>query len=313
MPITKTDEFNRILEAQQNLVAGYDPSAQFNIIEDMMFQETEWAGILRSTVLMSLTSGGIKPKVLEAFKRDFLQVYGYHHLPLLINLQSLGLLVKSPPTTPLPFPSLRKPLRLVVDDVDDGAPNDISYVYSGFAPVSVRLVQCATQKNAVVSPAAADITAELDGRGRKELPRAHPLVGWKGFEDVLNLIPGATIDVRQKAVGQTRPEVRFEKDQTVTTVVFFLGGCTYTEIAALRWMGKQTKGRRYLIATTGIINGTSVRTSHEIVHQLTCGSSWRVWEMRHLLHLDDDLTARLACIDESHIIGYHPLPRSLCG
>lgn len=44
----------------------------------------------------------------------------------------------------------------------------------------------------------------------------------------------------------------------MTTVVFFLGGCTYTEISALRWMSKQTKGRRYLIATTGIINGDSV-------------------------------------------------------
>lgn len=44
----------------------------------------------------------------------------------------------------------------------------------------------------------------------------------------------------------------------MTTVVFFLGGCTYTEIAALRWMSKQTKGRKFLIATTGIINGNTV-------------------------------------------------------
>jgi len=44
-----------------------------------------------------------------------------------------------------------------------------------------------------------------------------------------------------------------------TTVVFFLGGCTYTEIAALRWMAKQTTGRRFIIATTGIINGNTVR------------------------------------------------------
>jgi hypothetical protein len=43
-----------------------------------------------------------------------------------------------------------------------------------------------------------------------------------------------------------------------TTVVFFLGGCTYTEIAALRWMAKQTTGRRFIIATTGIINGNTV-------------------------------------------------------
>lgn len=40
-------------------------------------------------------------------------------------------------------------------------------------------------------------------------------------------------------------------------MVFFLGGCTFTEISALRWMSKQTKGRHFLIATTGIINGNT--------------------------------------------------------
>jgi hypothetical protein len=28
----------------------------------------------------------------------------------------------------------------------------------------------------------------------------------------------------------------------MTTMVFFLGGCTFTEIAALRWMGTQMQG-----------------------------------------------------------------------
>lgn len=32
------------------------------------------------------------------------------------------------------------------------------------------------------------------------------------------------------------------REQTSTTVVFFLGGCTYTEIAALRWAGRQNQG-----------------------------------------------------------------------
>jgi vacuolar protein sorting-associated protein 33A len=57
-------------------------------------------------------------------------------------------------------------------------------------------------------------------------------------------------------------------------VVFFLGGCTYTEIAALRWAGGQTQGefnhllcvvlvnllsgRKFLIATTGMANGGSM-------------------------------------------------------
>ena len=51
-----------------------------------------------------------------------------------------------------------------------------------------------------------------------------------------------------------------------TSIVFFLGGCTYTEIAALRFIAQHEGlksiseqlteiGKRILIATTGIING----------------------------------------------------------
>ena len=199
MPLTRTEVFNKSLEAQQNLVAGYDAAAQLNLIEDLLFQEVPASTVLRLLVLASLTSGGIKPKILESFKRDFLQVYGYHHLPLLIALQDLGLLVKAPATTPHPFPSLRKGLRLVVDDTDDTAPNDVSYVYSGYAPLSIRLVQCVVQKNAVLAGAVTDSQPTgPDGRdSRKELPKAHPIVGWRGLEDALGSIPGATVDVRQ--------------------------------------------------------------------------------------------------------------------
>ncbi|EIW71667.1 hypothetical protein TREMEDRAFT_27638 [Tremella mesenterica DSM 1558] len=255
MPITRTEEFNKSLEAQQNLVAGYDLPSQLNTIDDLMAQQAPWATVLRSLVLMSIVSGGIKPKILESVKKDFLQVHGYHHLPLLISLEKLGLLVKSPSLSSQPFPTLRKSLRLVVDDVDDTKPNDISYVYSGYAPISVRLVQCAVQKNAVLSTGMG-----VDGdEGKREIQKAHPLVGWRGFEDVLGSIPGATVDIRQRLEG-SRHEISREKE-TITTVVFFLGGCTYTEISALRWMAKQVKGRKFVIATTGMINGTTLLES----------------------------------------------------
>ena len=79
MPITRTDEFGKNLEAQQNLVAGYSPNDQLTVLEDLMAQQVPWQSVLRSVVLMSLTSGGIKVKNLEAFKRDFLQVSSLLH------------------------------------------------------------------------------------------------------------------------------------------------------------------------------------------------------------------------------------------
>lgn len=43
-----------------------------------------------------------------------------------------------------------------------------------------------------------------------------------------------------------------------TTLVFFLGGATYAEIAALRFLSQmEDGGMEYVIATTKLINGAS--------------------------------------------------------
>jgi hypothetical protein len=231
MPITRLDEFNKSLEAQQNLVAGYDAPAQMALIEDLVCEEADPWSVLRSAVLMSIASGGIKQKQLETFKRDFLQTYGYHHLPLLIHLQDLGLLMRSP--VPAPFTSVRKPLKLITE-VDDARPTDISFTYSGYAPLSIRLVQAAAQRSA--------LTGGPDAR----LEAKRPITGFKGMEDTVAAVPGATSDAAKTRAAPTG-----------TTLVFFLGGCTHAEVSALRWMSKQG-GRRFIVATTGFVTGTSV-------------------------------------------------------
>lgn len=41
------------------------------------------------------------------------------------------------------------------------------------------------------------------------------------------------------------------------TLVFFLGGCTYAEISAIRFLGSLI-GREFTIATTNMLNGTTM-------------------------------------------------------
>lgn len=116
-----------------------------------------------------------------------------------------------PPNTPAavadskyPYSGLRKSLRLLIEELE----NDISYVYSGFAPISVRLVQCVAQKGGVLSNPAAE--KERKGAGGEDgakrasaapMVQAHPIVGWKGFEDVVASIPGETVDAVQRVPG----------------------------------------------------------------------------------------------------------------
>ena len=94
---------------------------------------------------------------------------------------------------------------MLIDDTPEGreeVENDISYVYSGYAPISVRLVQCVAQRGGVLSNPA---EKEKSTTGDAAKVQAHPIVGWKGFEDVLSTIPGKTFDVVQKLPSGTGP------------------------------------------------------------------------------------------------------------
>ncbi|KAF8131667.1 Sec1-like protein [Boletus edulis] len=256
VPRTRTELFNKSLEVEQNLVASYETTAQINAIEEMIAQGADMQTVARLLCLASITAGGIKTRLLE-------NAYGYHLLPLLLSLSAspLSVLLQNPSpastaaANKLPFTALRKSLRLLIDDNPEALEeleNDIGYVYSGYAPISVRLVQCVAQKSGVISNPAEKASADdRDGKG-------------KGFEDVLSTIPGKTFDIVQKMPSGTGAETPSlsgllrPHEQPTTTVVFFLGGCTYTEIAALRWVGRQNKGRKFLIATTGIVSGASL-------------------------------------------------------
>ncbi|KAH8817722.1 ATP binding protein [Flagelloscypha sp. PMI_526] len=275
---TKTQQFNQSQEIQQNLLASYDFTSQLTAIESMIASGADMPTVLRLLCLASLTGGVIKKQTLERLKHEILQSYGYHHLPLLLSLSapSLGLLVPSPPPLPLPakypYSSLRNSLRLLIDDNPDAlkeVENDISFTYSGYAPISVRLIQCVAQKNGVLSN---PVKTEQESQGNHESTtgakvQAHPINGWTGFEDVISSIPGETVDILQTGKRDTAPSPPELSTPSpphyTTTVVFFLGGCTYTELAAIRWLERQNKGRCYVVATTGMISGNSMMSSIE--------------------------------------------------
>jgi vacuolar protein sorting-associated protein 33A len=172
------------------------------------------------------------------------------------------------------YSHLRKSLKLIVDDVDEQSPQDIAYVYSGYAPLSVRLVQCIIQKHVIF---AAQSSNTAQGRLASTLAAVPNAMGWRGFEEPLKLVKGRTFDEIQKQEDKAvraksasficlpDPELLNGVEDKVS-LVFFLGGCTYTEITAVRFIAQregvarsslysQALGKRIIIATTGIING----------------------------------------------------------
>ena len=268
MKVTQGEAFGRLLEVQQNLLSGTDPTSLHENIEELIARDVELETVLRLLCLESCLSNGLRQRDLEHFRRLIVQAYGFQHQLTLSNLEKMGLLVPreshrgylnpiggSAGATSTDWNAVRKALQLWTDDVREADPNDVAYVFSGYAPLSVRLVQCALQKSY--------LQQLINSKSMVGSSAAAPTgSGWKGFDDVLSRIRGATVDVMQKGhdehASHARQTLRGSKEGPKTTVVFFLGGVTYAEIAALRFMSRQleeSSGRKLIIGTTAIIGG----------------------------------------------------------
>ncbi|KAI1433761.1 vacuolar protein sorting 33A-like protein [Xylaria sp. CBS 124048] len=270
MKHTRSDQFSRLLEAQQNLAAGADPSTQHDAIEELIARDTPLTDILRLLCTYSCVSGGIKSKDFDHFRHLVLEGYGYQHLITLHNLEKLQLFLSrsSPMASMIPIPGagnatgtrtnytyLRKQLRLIVDEVNEHDPNDIAYVYSGYAPLSIRLVQCLLQKQYLLSITRGNT---VGGAGAVAGSGAQ---GWRGFEDIVKQARGPAFDETQKGEDKAvkARALLSGADEKKTVFVVFVGGITFTEIAALRFIAKKEEARRNIvICTTSIISGNSM-------------------------------------------------------
>jgi hypothetical protein len=262
---TRSDVFRKILEVQQNYAAGSDPTYQHDTIEELIARDVPLKNVLRLLCLESCMFGGLRPRELENFKRQILQAYGYQHLLTLRALEKMELLQPRSSTGPVVLPGggasagiktnynyLRKNLRLVVEEVSEKEPKDISYVYSGFAPLSVRLVQCVLQKPYILSLTKGGPTPPTVNTVSAASP------GWLGFEDIVKSARGSTFSIVQKGDEKAaRARQTLSGSGGVKTVyIFFLGGITFTEIAALRFIARQeAPQRKIVICTTGITSG----------------------------------------------------------
>lgn len=238
MQTTLGDEFNKALEIQQSrerplscktrltvsatdIIASLDLSKQEQGIRDLISQEASFTTVIRLLCLLSQVQGGFKQKTLEDLQRELLQTYGYQNLSLLVHLDELELLTNNSNKTKTAFAACRKPLRLIVDDVDEQAPEDIAYVYSGYAPISIRLLQGALARNGA-------------------------FLGWHSIQETLKALPGKLTDKIQESAESPSSD-RFgigpSENQEPISLICFLGGCTFTEISAVRWMNQQANGK----------------------------------------------------------------------
>ncbi|XP_038164404.1 vacuolar protein sorting-associated protein 33B isoform X2 [Cyprinodon tularosa] len=252
---TKQD-FQELLKTEHCLLEGFEIRECISFMEEHINRQVSMIESLRLLCLLSVTENGLLPKDYRALKAQYLQSYGDEHLLTFSNLRQLGLLVEQQPGETLTvmesrvgklvndrtagkltdafsslakksnFRALSRKLNLVPksdEEYDLRVPKDMAYIFSGaYIPLSCKLIEQVLERD-----------------------------GWIGLEEVTRLINGHEFAV----TGGSGADSKSKGDSQRIILVMFLGGCTFSEISALRFLGKE-KGYKFIIVTTAITNSS---------------------------------------------------------
>ncbi|XP_073293277.1 vacuolar protein-sorting-associated protein 33 homolog isoform X1 [Primulina huaijiensis] len=225
------------LDMEQTLVEAQSFDICFDYIEEMIHKQEPLINVLRLLILLSITNSGLPKRNFDYLRREFLHSYGFEHIATLNNLEKAGLFKKQDSKSN--WLTIKRALQLVVEDTDTANPNDISYVFSGYAPLSIRLVQQAIRS------------------------------GWRPIEEILKLLPGphsemkkgrfASIPSYDTLSGSLNTSEKLADGRRSLVLVVFIGGVTFAEISALRFLSSQ-EGMAYdvIVGTTKIVNGKTL-------------------------------------------------------
>jgi len=284
---TTDPAFHQQLEAEQTLLAeDGQVEATIAYIEECINKQEPLVKVLRLLCLLSLCTGGLKEKLHAFFIQEIIQTYGFEYLFTLNHLGKMGFLRKQGESKIGNwFANVRRPMRLLVLDVNEKDPDDIAYTYSGYAPLSCRLVEYARQSNlgalAAQQQAVASSSSGMGGasgvgassigamgatgaQSKSRLADDNLREGWglpSKLEDAVRSTPGPTFHVQQSFLSSTAtPLDDFDgQPKADVTLVVFVGGITFAEISALRYLEQKTlkAQKKLIILTTSVINGNS--------------------------------------------------------
>lgn len=235
-----------LLALQSDIMTDSKTKEFLAYIEDSMARQVDYVIILRLLSLYCLMQDGVSEKEFLSLQRNFLQAYGFQYLPTLHRLQSSGLLFQRDtklPSLELPEKLTRVAVSALASTTDKVsfkkvcqrlnllAPDDVaeptklikegvhpSYVYGGiYTPLVYRIVE-------------------------RFLKDKEPMAG------VLSRCFGPAL----RASGPDYTGAQQEK-----ILVFFLGGVSLAETAALSLLSQEI-GRPIVVAATSTLNGNSL-------------------------------------------------------
>ena len=235
----KVEDFKRQLGYERAILECQDATGPIiEYIEECIQRQVTSLLPIRLLCLLSLTSGGIKSKYYQSMKLQYLQSYGYNHLSTFYTLEQLGLLRERTGdqlSYQSSFKQFNKALRLVpkyASSEEMEKVTDMSYVFGGaYLPLGCMAVKSVIENG-----------------------------NWKAMEDISKMWKGPTVSpsgTSAAPVGVKKKGAKSSNQGRRTIIVYFVGGCTFSEINALQYLGQELNCR-IVVATTNIISATTL-------------------------------------------------------
>jgi len=200
------EQYIQYIKNEQILLTGVLPPNLHLFYEDYISDKRDLNKLLKLMSIESLTQGGIKD--YNSIKKDILNVYGYQNIFLFRDLENLGWLRDrsySKNSINMNYNQLCQKLELVKMDYNNEKPEDCSYAMGGYCPIGLKLIE-----------------KGLEGK-------------WNKIQDIIRKIPG------EISFPNDESEIYSPTQEVNTIFLVFIGGVTYTEIEAIRFLNRKFK------------------------------------------------------------------------
>ncbi|XP_003747799.2 vacuolar protein sorting-associated protein 33B [Galendromus occidentalis] len=233
-------DFDVVRAAEQNLLQGTDVKNTIELIKDCICSEKPWDVSLRLLCLLSLVQDGIPHGYMENLRTFFLHQYGHHYLAILQRLEKLEILYEAPPVMGTPQGKGGSMISKMATSA-----SLLGLKESAFMSKSRKLGLIQSEK---------DRRTRTHSAGYVFNDLYVPLIA-----KLLESINSGNCDQLSKVLGGALTSERLHQAPLLASaknvLVYFVGGASFGELAALRLVSK-LQGFNIFFAATDLCGGS---------------------------------------------------------
>lgn len=255
----KEDDFVLQLDIERNLIEGVETRKCFNYIEHLIIKQFDPHAVLRLMCLFCITQDGLNLNVYSHLIRHYLQSYGHEHVYTMQVLRKLELFYENNQT--VGSLSLMSSAGAAASSLNSTLAAIKSYSRSSQMRALIKKFALLPPDNENPNLAATPTDPSFVFGGNY-IPLVCRFVEYlfiskpSNFDELIKLLNcpmqtkvNHTINLHSAGLnGKTSNKI---------ILIVFVGGVTYAEVSALRFLAKST-GYKILIACTGTISGVQL-------------------------------------------------------